>query len=237
MTMTGYHPMGDGSPTGPPQQATVDESGQANITDAHYEGGQNNGNAATTNLPEPIAKVATPGAEPFAWDKIDLLDHLVMLHAKIDAMMERTSLAEDESIKRRMRGPLRSSSTYDDIGFASVTIGPVPAGEIWLIDRYIAVSEVEDDDTTPLCAVYDGSPFDPTSMIDSGSLETFIPSITSSVSLKMNVSDNTQPILLMPHASLTLQFFGITGLNVYARANYRSIAVNNQFAKGNADVV
>lgn len=225
-----FHPARNGTQvTAPPSQGTVDKSGDdISGEDAGLIQGVNNPAVTATHggLPHPAPRPLTAAGFEQSYDPLDLLNALYRTREMLDKYWERISLAEDESIKRRMRGPLRGFGEFDGDGIATVQLGPVPSGEIWLIDRYIVSSNDGEVADTLLCKVFDGATGDPTSMLDLTTLG------------NGNVSDNTQPVLLYPNNYITFQWEGGTeGSQVYARVNYRSIAENVQFAKGNANVI
>lgn len=207
-----------------PSQATVTESGDSYQPEPPPGniGGTNNEQPRVTDLPRPVTRpIGEPTTDPFEYDLIQLLDLIAYSQKKTAEALACISLAADESIKRRMRGPLRDHSQFGADGTATIVLGPVPSGEIWLIDRYIVVSDNGLPTATLNCFVYDGAITDPTSQIDFTTIG------------NNNVSDNAQPVLLFPNNSLTFYWTGGTpGANVYARANYRSIALNVQLAAG-----
>jgi len=202
-----------------PSQDTVDRSGDdIQGEGAHYVGGQNTGRASVIGLPHPHPRQIQPGIQPLDDpDLLDLFKTFCDYMQRLDDHFRRLSLADDEAIKRRMRGPLKGKGTFGTDGIATITLGPVPSGEIWLVDRYIVNSDNGAATATLNCTVYDGGTV-PDSLIDFTTLG------------NCRISDNTQPVILFPHSSLTFQWTGGTsGKNVWARANYRSIAVNLQF--------
>lgn len=220
-----FHPQEYGDEvTSAPAESTVQESGDSNVAEPiGYDGGRNNGTTATHgNLPHPGARAFDEGTGPLEFDMLDLLKRMDELTHHLRKLTDKVSLNEDEAIKRRMRGPLRETSTFQADGTATIAFGPVPSGEIWLVDRYIVVSDNGAPTAALDCFVYDGAIGEPTSEIDFTALG------------NNNVSDNAQPLFLFPNSYITFFWTGGTpNNNVWARVNYRSIGVNLQFLREN----